>query len=335
MSKKIIAALAFAPFLCVAKNEELAEFDFCGIPDSLRAVGNYGSHVSGTDLPMECQRFLNDTVHRYALGLSLMFQGCLSAAEVRACSGDGESYRSTMNTVGDMLRFLMKNERVVGKSVFNCNLARTESSLARVINGQLGRSIEVCASDIKRWLPEIEANESRDRCNLNRFKTLLLIGAAIEQYRRVHNRLPENLNVLVGEKGLGISESDLSFGNLRVEYRIASDFWKLRLGSYERRAPEPIYDFVPAVYQVAGVVVDEVWFASTYTQKRKELFDNGHLQSEDPYCRCRLKGCIVMRGGTETSSLDESSRDYKRGACLTTSAMGARDESRSREASRE
>lgn len=304
MSNKLVLVLAFVPFLCVAKDDTLTEFDFCGIPDSYCIVSNLGVHVGCAELPMESQEFLTDAAQRQALGFSLAFQSYLSTAELRACAGDSESYRSCMDTVGNLLRFLLRNQQVAGRSVFDCNLARTEISLARVINGKFGRRIEVSASDIKRWLPEIEETGSKDRVNLKRFRTLLAIGAAIEQYRRAHNRLPENLNALVDEKGMGIAESDLLSGDLRVEYRIASEFWKLRLGSYERRAPEPIYDFVPAVFQVAGVVVDEVWFASTYTQKRKELFDNGHLQSEDPYCRCRLKGCIVVRGGSVLPSED-------------------------------
>ena len=253
---------------------------------------------------MESQEFLTDAAQRQALGFSLAFQADLSTAELWACAGDSESYRSRMDMVGNLLRFLLRNEHVAGASVFDCNLARTEISLARVINGKFGRRIEVRASDIKRWLPEIEEKDSKDRVNLRRFRTLLLIGAAIEQYRRAHNKLPENLNSLVDEKSLGVSASDLSSGNLRVEYRTVMDFWKLRLGSYERRVPEPVYDYVPAAFQVAGVVVDEVWFASTYTQKRKELFENEYLPSDDPFCRCRLKGCVVYRGGSVLSSED-------------------------------
>jgi len=302
MNKNILAALAFVPFLCVAKDDTLTEFDFCGFPDSRCSVSNLGVHVGRAELPWEFQEVLTKAAQQDGLGLTLVFQGYLSSAEVWACSGDVESYRSTMDAVGDLLRFLLKNEHVAGRSMFDCNLARTENSLARVINGKFGRRIEVSASDIKRWLPEIEEKGSKDRVNLKRFRTLLAIGAAIEQYRRANNRLPENLQALVDEKDLGIAESDLSSGGLRVEYRIAPAFWKLRLGSYERRGPEPIYDFVPAVFQIAGVVVDEVWFASTYTQKRKELFDNGCLASDDPFCQCRLKGCIVIRGGSELPS---------------------------------
>ena len=274
MSKKLVFALAFVPFLCVAKDDGLTEFDFCGIPDALCTVSNLGVQVGCAELPMESQEFLTDAA----------LKKCLTFA--------------AMHDVG----FL--HEHVAGASVFDCNLARTEISLARVINGKFGRRIEVSAGDIKRWLPEIEEKDSKDRASLKRFRALLLIGAAIEQYRLAHNRLPDNLMALVDEEGLGIFESDLSSGNLRVEYRIASEFWKLRLGSYERRVPEPIYDFVPAVFQVAGVVVDEVWFASTYTQKRKELFENGCLPSDDPLCRCRLKGCVVVRGGSTLPSED-------------------------------
>ena len=304
MSKKSVFALAFLPFLCVAKDYGVTEFDFCGIPDSLCTVSNLGVQVGCAELPMESQEFLTDAAQRQALGFSLAFQADLSAAELRACAGDGESYRSCMDMAGNLLRFLLRNEHVAGASVFDSNLARTEISLARVVNGKFGRRIVVSASDIKRWLPEIEGKDSKDRVNLTRYRTLLVIGAAIEQYRRAHDSLPENLKALVDEEGLGISESDLSFGNMRVEYRTAPEFWKLRLGSYKRSVPEPIYDFVPAAFQVAGMFVDEVWFASTYTQKRKELFENGYLPSDDPFCRCRLKGCIVVRGGSASPSGD-------------------------------
>lgn len=301
---KFVLAMAFVPFLCAAKDDGFTEFNFCGIPDKLCAISNLSVQVGCAELPEECQEFLTEAAQRRALGFSLAFQACLSTAELQACAGDRKSYCSCMDMVGNLLRFLLKNDHIVGKSIFDSNFARTEMSLARVINGKFGRRIEVRASDIKRWLPEIEKKDSKNRVNLRRFRTLLLIGAAIEQYRRAHNKLPKNLNSLVDEKNLGVSSSDLSSGNLRVEYRTVMDFWKLRLGSYERRVPEPVYDYVPAVFQVAGVVVDEVWFASTYTQKRKELFENGYLPSDDSFCRCRLKGCVVYRGGSVLSSED-------------------------------
>lgn len=302
MNKTTIAALAFVPFLCVAKNEELTEFDFCGIPDSRCSVSNLGAHVGRAELPLEFQEVLTKAAQQDGLGLTLVFQGYLSSAEMWACLGDVESYRSTMDAVGDLLRFLLKNEHVVGRSMFDCNLARTEISLARVVNEKYGRRIVVSADDIRRWLPEFEDEGSRKRGDLKRFRTLLAIGTAIEQYRSAHDRLPDNLRVLVDEKNLGIAEADLFSGNVRVEYRNELGFWKLRLGRNVRRNPEPMFDFVPAVFNVAGVIVDEVWFASSYTQKRRELFVNGYLQSEDPSCRCRLKGSIVIRGDVKLSS---------------------------------
>jgi hypothetical protein len=304
MSKKFLLAMAFVPFLCAAKDDGLTEFNFCGIPDMFCAISNLSVQVGCAELPEECQEFLTEVAQRQALGFSLAFQACLSTAELRACAGDRKSYCSCMDMVGNLLRFLLKNDHIVGKSIFGSNFARTEMSLARVINGKFGKEIAVSANDIRRWLPEFEAKGSRNRVNLARFKKLLVIGAAIEQYRREHNTIPDNLQTLVGEKNLGISESDLSLEDLRVEYKVAQEFWKMRLGSFERAVPEPIYDFIPAVFPVAGIVVDEIWFASTYTQKRKELFENGYLPSDDVYCRCRLKGCVVYRGCSVLSSED-------------------------------
>ena len=296
MSKKIVFVLVFVPFLCIAKESRLTEFDFCGISDSLCSVSNLSLYVGCAEPPRDCQEFMTKAVQQYALGLSLVFQSNLSSAEMYACLGNYEKYRSTMDAVGDMLRLLSKNEHIVGKSMFDCNLARTEMSLARVVNGRFGRGIAVSANDIRRWLPELEDKGSRSRRGLGRFRTLLVIGAAIEQYRCEYNKIPDNLQVLVGEKNLGISELDLTLGGLHVEYRVEQGFWKLRLGGHVRAVPEPIQDFIPAVFPLAGVVVDEVWFASTYTQKRKELFEKGYLPSDDIYCRCRLKGCVVIRG---------------------------------------
>lgn len=304
MSKKLAFALTIVPFLCVAKEARLTEFDFCGISDSFCTVSNLSIHIGSAEPSMECQEFMVKAAQQYASGLTLVFQSDLSSAEMLAFLGDGERYRSIMNKVGDMLRLLLKNDHIVGKSIFDSNFARTEMSLARVVNGRFGKGIAVSANDIRRWLPEFEAKGSRNRVNLARFKKLLVIGAAIEQYRREHNMIPDNLQTLVGEKNLGISESDLSLEDLRVEYKVAQEFWKMRLGSFEREVPEPIYDFIPAVFPVAGIVVDEIWFASTYTQKRKELFENGYLPSDDPFCRCQLKGCVVYRGGSVLSSED-------------------------------
>lgn len=123
---KFVLALAFVPFLCAAKDDGLTEFNFCGIPDMLCAISNLGVQVGCAELPVECQEFLTEAAQRQALGFSLAFQACLSTAELRACAGDGESYCSCMDMVGNLLRFLLGNEHVVGMSVFDCNFARTE-----------------------------------------------------------------------------------------------------------------------------------------------------------------------------------------------------------------
>ena len=62
MNKNILAALAFVPFLCVAKDDTLTEFDFCGIPDALCTVSNLGVQVGCAELPMESQLVYGRTV---------------------------------------------------------------------------------------------------------------------------------------------------------------------------------------------------------------------------------------------------------------------------------
>lgn len=297
MNKRMVFAFVLVPFLCVAKNEDLATFDFCGIPDSVCDVSNLSARIACEDLTLNGHELLSYESQQYALGASMAFKALLSAAEMRACVGDRASYCAHMESVADLLCFLSKNAKIAGWAAYESNVARTEYSLARIINGKAGVKIAVTAGEVKRWLPETDGKSTKEFVNLNRFRALLVIGAAIEQYKREHNHLPENLQTLVDEKTLGVLDSDLSSGGLSIEYRKGPDFWKLRLGRYERRVPEPLEDFIPAVFQIAGSYVDEVWFASSYSQKRKELFARGYLPSEDSYCRCSIKGPIVIRGG--------------------------------------
>lgn len=304
MNKTSLVTLALAPLMCIAGNEDLVSFDFRGIPDLVCNVSNLSEHAERDELPVNCNEFLLDASQKYALGVSFVFQSVLSAAELRACAGDRASYCTYMESIADLLRHFQKNEQIAGRSVYECNFARTEYSLARVINGESGARISLTADDVKRWLPDSGDTDSKDGVNLVRFRALLVIGAAIEQYRREHNRLPENLKALVDNKALGVAESDLTFGGLGVEYRKGNAFWKLRVGRNERRVPEPIYDFVPAAFQIAGTHVDEVWFASSYSKKRNELFVRGFLPSDDSSCRCKMKGCVVIRGGVSSSTTD-------------------------------
>lgn len=298
MNRIIVIVVAMMSLRCLAGTEErgVAAFDFCGISEAMCNVSNYDASVSGNDLSLDCQRFITDAAQLNAKGFSHVFQSCLAMSEFQAGRGDEKSYCRYMDTVGELLRFLLENSRVFGKSVFDGCFAMTGNSLARIVNGRYGRKAVLTASDIKRWLPIIENRCDRDSDCLNRFRSLLVLGAAIEQYRREHGQLPEGVLGLADDNRFGIVPSDLSFCGDEIEYRKELDFWKLRIGRGKRKTEEPIFDYVPAAYRVAGLFVDEVWFASTYSLKRQELFANGFLWSDDVDCRCRLKGCVVIRG---------------------------------------
>lgn len=302
MNKALSVALSMVSLWCMAGDEKLVGFDFCGIPRMAGVVSNGEVSAAADDLPLEYHQFLSDVARVNAQGYAFVFQSALSLAEFRAGMGDGESYGRGMEYAGKMLRLLMADSEIVGKSAFDCNYARTANSIARIVNGGQGRKVMPTARDIRRWLPKIEGRTDRDATCLMRFRTLLVLGAAIEWYRTVHTHLPESLWQLVEERGLGITAEDLAYGGMEVEYWKNPGFWKLRVGSGRRLKEAPLYDFVPEFYQVAGIFADEVWFVSTYTQKRVELFRRGCLASEDVLCRCRLKGCIVVRGGAKVKN---------------------------------
>ena len=66
---------------------------------------------------------------------------------------------------------------------------------------------------------------------------------------------------------------------------------------------------MPSVDYVAGMNCEEIWFASNYWKKRRELFDKGFLDSNDIRCRCYLKRNIIYRGSLSKEILRDRVKD--------------------------
>ena len=173
-----------------------------------------------------------------------------------------------------------------------------EYSIARAINGGRAGGVRITPADVRRWLPPVAVPGMADNLHVVRqemFRTLLIVGAGLETWLGSHGRLPDTLRELLSDGDLRLSETDLAHGGNAVAYRHDGRFWKLKLCDVES-AEEPIMDFTPAVDEVAGLQCPEIWFASTYSRKRLELFEKGFIESADIRCRCYLKNGIVHRG---------------------------------------
>ena len=157
--------------------------------------------------------------------------------------------------------------------------------------------------DIKRWLPRTANPLFAGNVHILRqdlFRSLLIVGAGINVYWKNRGKLPTTLQDLVKDKDSGLNESDFRFEDARIRYTQDVGFWKLRVGG-ESREDEPMRDFMPALDYVAGLKCSEIWFASTYSQKRKELFERGYVESSDIRCSSYLKNGVIHRGHREES----------------------------------
>lgn len=90
---------------------------------------------------------------------------------------------------------------------------------------------------------------------------------------------------------------DVFYGE-RLSYRVKGDGRMLHSGGINRKKDSsPWGVFIPCVEPTGGIPTDEVWFASSYSHVRKELYSKGSVQDSYPMYRCYMRGRAVYRGG--------------------------------------
>lgn len=285
-----IASMAFA-----AAADALS-FDFCGVGTgrvARVADRSPGQAEGGESLCRESR-----IASRFARADREWMRHALTWAELAVACGDFAECDRWMRIAAGFLGLHMENAGTLGDGMLVRNRLSLEYSIARAINGGRAGGVRITPADVRRWLPPVAVPGMADNLHVVRqemFRTLLMVGAGLETWLGRHGGLPDTLRELLSDGDLRLSEADLAHGGNAVAYRHDGRFWKLKLCDVES-AEEPIMDFMPAVDEVAGLQCPEIWFASTYSRKRLELFEKGFIESADIRCRCYLKNGIVHRG---------------------------------------
>lgn len=293
--RAIALGIAMANMAFAAAADALL-FDFCGVGKGRVAHADGRSPGQAEGDGSLCQK--SRIASRFARADREWMRHAMTWAELAVADGNFAECDRWMRIAAGFLGLHMENAGTLGDGMLVRDRLSLEYSIARAINGGRAGGVRITPADVRRWLPPVAVPGMADNLHVVRqkmFRTLLVIGAGLEVWLGRHGSLPDGLRELLADGDMRISESDLEHGGDAVFYRHEDDFWKLRLSS-EKSAEEPVRDFMPAVDDVSGLQCPEMWFASTYSQKRLELFKTGFIESTDIRCRCYLKNGIVHRG---------------------------------------
>ena len=293
--RAIALGIAMANMAFAAAADALS-FDFCGVGTGrvARVADRSPGQAEGDGSLCQKSRIAS----RFARADREWMRHALTWAELAVADGDFAECDRWMRIAAGFLGLHMENAGTLGDGMLVRNRLSLEYSIARAINGGRAGGVRITPADVRRWLPPVAVPGMADNLHVVRqemFRTLLMVGAGLETWLGSHGRLPDTLRELLSDGDLRLSETDLAHGGNAVAYRHDGRFWKLKLCDVES-AEEPIMDFMPAVDEVAGLQCPEIWFASTYSRKRLELFEKGFIESVDIRCRCYLKNGIVHRG---------------------------------------
>lgn len=237
----------------------------------------------------------------------------LTGAESAFKSGDGAEFRRWITTASRFVVFLEENAHLMGSWPYVRHRLQLEYALARLINGNGGKGIMVMPSNVREWLPCTKNplfKENEHVLRQEKFRCLLIVGSGLNAYRSRHRGHPRTLRDLLQDEALKLNEQDFQFANEPVKYVHEDGFWKLRLGG-ETEPDEPTRDFMPAIDFITGLKRTEMWFASTYSQKRRELFEKERIESDDVRCACYIKNGMIYRGHSLREEEQQSLKDKR------------------------
>ena len=269
--RAIALGIAMANMAFAAAADALS-FDFCGVGKGRVAHADGRSPGQAEGDGSLCQK--SRIASCFARADREWMRHAMTWAELAVADGDFAECDRWMRIAAGFLWLHMENAGTLGDGMLVRDRLSLEYSIARAINGGRAGGVRITPADVRRWLPPVAVPGMADNLHVVRqemFRTLLVVGAGLEVWLGSHGRLPDTLRELLSDGDLRLSETDLAHGGNAVAYRHDGRFWKLKLCDVES-AEEPIMDFTPAVDEVAGLQCPEIWFASTYSRKRLELF---------------------------------------------------------------
>lgn len=237
---------------------------------------------------------LND--YRWLYVHLVMAEATGLSGDVKRFSGYGEAFRS-------LIQVYEKHSDVLGNFSIRRFRPKLEYVLARLINDRRSVTVKLLPMDIRKILPPLtECNEVWTESLWNSwrsretFRRMLIVGAAIEEYLRKNGGIPNSLDSL---EGVDVEEKKDAYGNM-FSYYYRQNEWMLYSRGNEEGAYENNWDvYVPCNGITGGHSTTEMWFASSFSSKRQELYKSGVLNEGYPSYRCYMRGNKIYRDDGE------------------------------------
>ena len=288
--------------------ERMPCFDFCGLEVALTnghpfGKGNWFEKDGRNDISMfsiEPLRGLSSTaMNRVALNDYRWLYVHLVIAESVGLSGDKKTFNSYVSAFCSMIQVYEKHSDVFGTFNIRRFRPKLEYMLARIINDRRPSTVKLVPADIRRFLPSLSRegvvwDESLWHSWRTRetFRRMLIVGAALEHHLRNFGYLPNSLEAL---NCVEQEEKKDAYGK-HFSYRRNKHEWMIFSCGKETERESPWDVYVPCAGVTGGYATTEIWFASSFSRKRQELYRSGHLNNEYPAYRCHMRGDVIYRG---------------------------------------
>ena len=292
--------------------ERMPCFEFCGLEVALTnghpfGKGNWFEQNGRNDISMfaiEPMRGLSSAaMNQVALNDYNWLYVHLVMAEAVGLAGNIKMFNSYGTAFCSLIQVYEKHSDVLGTFNIRRFRPKLEYMLARLINDRRSVTVKLRPMDIRKILPPItECNEVWTESSWNSwrsretFRRMLIVGAAIEEYLRKSDGTPDSLDLL---EDVNAKEKKDAYGNV-FSYSSQKKEWMLYSRGDEMGKVENHWDvYVPCNGITGGHSTTEMWFASSFSRKRQELYKSGVLNDGYPSCRCYMRGNTIYRGDGE------------------------------------
>ena len=288
--------------------DRMACFDFCGLDEVLSDGPPLGVGCWPDGEKRQCVRsFLADPVRGLSpesltlvTSLDVRRMYCLLAVmEASALAGERGRFLRHCEMFRELLRVADGYPDVLGSASSRLLRLKIGYVLAKVINDRRAGVLKLSPSDVRMALPMVAPPHMQGGKwgeSYETFRRMLIVGAGLEEALRSTGSLPYSLDdVKCVEDG-----ETRDFHGAKFSYRMKGSEWMIHSGGIcQRKDTSPWNVFIPCVEQTGGIPTDEMWFASSYSAVRKELYLKGSVHDANPLYRCYMRGRVVYRGEGE------------------------------------
>ena len=315
MLVRLLALLIIAGCTVSARSdivERIPCYDFCGLEVALtngHPLGDgrwlmKGEQNDFETFLIEPTRGLNSkAVRDICLNDCRWLYVHLVMAEATGLSGDVKRFSGYGETFCSLIQVYEKHSDVLGNFSIRRFRPKLEYMLARFINDRRSVTVKLLPMDIRKILPPLSGcnevwteslwNSWRSR---ETFRRMLIVGAGLEECLRKRGRLPDSLERL---EGVNAKEVKDAYGNA-FSYFFRQHEWMLYSRGNEKGVYENHWDvYVPCNEITGGHSTTEMWFASSFSRKRQELYKAGVLNEGYHSYRCYMRGNKIYRGDGE------------------------------------